>query len=122
TLANWRTPPFNGWAFHHVRELLPTADILHNPAHVRELPSRPVALDHLRIPVGTKPLTLDQALDATSTDGLVVLHGGAIVLERYLNGMTQRSPHILMSISKSMLGLLAGILAGAGVLDVSRRV
>ena len=122
TLANWRTPPFNGWAFHHVRELLPTADIPCNPANVRELPSRPVALDHLRIPVGTKALTLDQALDATSTDGLVVLHRGAIVLERYFNGMTQRSPHILMSISKSILGLLAGILAGAGVLDVSRRV
>ena len=122
TLANWRTPPFNRWAFHHVREILPTADIAHDPASVRDLASRPAALDRLRIPVGTNALTLDQALDATSTDGLVVLHQGAIVLERYFNGMTQRSPHILMSVSKSMLGLLAGILAGQRILDVTRPV
>jgi CubicO group peptidase (beta-lactamase class C family) len=64
-------------------------------------------------------LTLAQALRATCTDGLVVLHQGSIVLERYANGMTQRSPHILMSISKSMLGLLAGILVGQGVLNPS---
>jgi hypothetical protein len=34
TLANWRTSPFNEWAFHHVREILPTADIPHEPANV----------------------------------------------------------------------------------------
>jgi len=43
-------------------------------------------------------------------------------LERYFNGMTERSPHIFMSISKSMLGLLAGILAGRQALDLSRPV
>jgi hypothetical protein len=32
TLANWRTTPFNKWAFHHVREILPTADIANEPA------------------------------------------------------------------------------------------
>jgi hypothetical protein len=26
TLANWQDPPFNRWAFQHVRELIPTAD------------------------------------------------------------------------------------------------
>jgi len=108
TLANWRTAPFNQWAFHHVRELLPTADIPH---------------DGVRIPgAGAKALTLDQALKATNTDGLVVLHRGSIVLERYFNGMSERSPHIFMSVSKSMLGLLAGILAGQGILNVSQLV
>lgn len=123
TLANWRTAPFNRWAFHHVRELLPTADIPHDPAKVRELPVRPAGLEEVRI-TGTagKALTLDQALEGTSTDGLVVLHRGSIVLERYFNGMIERSPHILMSVSKSMLGLVAGILVGNGVLNGSRLV
>jgi CubicO group peptidase (beta-lactamase class C family) len=31
--------------------------------------------------------------------------------ERYANGMTAETPHILMSVSKSLLGLLAGVLA-----------
>jgi len=34
TLANWRTAPFNRWAFHHVRELIPTADIPNDPRRI----------------------------------------------------------------------------------------
>ena len=49
TLANWRTAPFSRWAFHHVRELLPTADIVHDPANVRELPLSSVALAETRV-------------------------------------------------------------------------
>ena len=37
TLANWRAAPFNRWAFHHVRELIPTADIPNDPRQIREL-------------------------------------------------------------------------------------
>ena len=75
TLANWRTTPFNRWAFHHVREILPSADIAHDPAKVRELPLKPGALEGLRVSgVDGEALTLRQALEATSTDGLVVLH------------------------------------------------
>jgi CubicO group peptidase (beta-lactamase class C family) len=83
---------------------------------------RPAALDRLRITEAGKVLTVDQVLEATGTDALVVIHKGSIALERYFNGMTERSPHILMSVSKSMLGLLAGILARHGVLRVSQRV
>jgi CubicO group peptidase (beta-lactamase class C family) len=123
TLANWRTSPFNRWAFHHVREILPTADIAHDPENVRELPTQAAALDRLRVTGAKgKTLTLEQILEATTTDGLVVLHRGSIVLERYFGSMTQRSPHILMSVSKSMLGLLAGILVGEGVLNASQLV
>jgi CubicO group peptidase (beta-lactamase class C family) len=123
TLANWRTAPFNQWAFHHARELLPTADIPHDATNARELPVKLASFEGMRITAaGAKELTLDQVLNATSTDGLVVLHRGSIVLERYCNGMSETSPHILMSVSKSMLGLLAGILAGRGILNVSRLV
>ncbi len=27
TLANWQDPPFNRWAFQHIRELIPTARV-----------------------------------------------------------------------------------------------
>ena len=37
TLANWRTAPFNKWAFHHVREVVPSADIVaSDPANEAE--------------------------------------------------------------------------------------
>ena len=110
TLANWRAAPFNRWAFHHVREIVPSADIPSDPRNIRKLPRHPV-----EIPLGN-------FFEETDTDGLVVLHRGRIVLERYASGMAPDTPHILMSVSKSMLGLLAGMLAERGVLDLGRQV
>ncbi|ETX03468.1 MAG: hypothetical protein ETSY1_47125 (plasmid) [Candidatus Entotheonella factor] len=46
TLANWRTYPFNVWAFHHVREIVPSADIANDPDAVWHLPCAPVDLVH----------------------------------------------------------------------------
>ena len=42
TLANWREAGFNRWAFHHVREVLPTANVSRGDGAVRELARRPV--------------------------------------------------------------------------------
>jgi hypothetical protein len=48
TLANWRTSPFNRWAFHHVGEVVPSADIPNDPARVL-LPSDPLGLKTLTV-------------------------------------------------------------------------
>ena len=93
TLANWRTAPFNRWAFHHVRELIPTADIAHG-AQVRALPQ------------ASRDLGLEAFLRETDTDGMAVLQRGRLVFEHYAGGMSAQTPHILMSVSKSMLGVL----------------
>jgi CubicO group peptidase (beta-lactamase class C family) len=123
TLANWRTSPFNRWAFHHVREIVPSADIPNDPARARAFTSAPIDEQALRIDrPGQAALSFEAFLDDTSTDGLVIVHRGRIVVERYANGMTAASPHILMSVSKSMLGLLAGVLVERGVLQPDRPV
>src|SRR5256885_4262288 len=111
TLANWRTAPFNRWAFHHVRELVPSADIANDCSRISTLPRA-----QAEIPGAV------EFFDATDGDGLLVMHKGSVVLERYANGMTQDTPHILMSVSKSMLGLLSGILAARGMLDLGAQV
>ncbi|MGH8732349.1 MAG: serine hydrolase domain-containing protein [Burkholderiales bacterium] len=106
TLANWRSSPFNRWAFHHVRELIPSADIPNDPAAVR------------RLPLEAKEFDLEAFLRATDTDGMAIVHRGKLVFEHYASGMTEETPHILMSVSKSMLGLLIHELG----IDASRRV
>jgi len=118
TLANWRTPPFNRWAFQHVREIVPSAEIAHDPGDVWRLEAAPADLSGLRVGDGD----LDAALAATATDALVVLHRGRIAYEAYANGMTANTPHILMSVSKSVLGVVAAILAGQGRFDRSALV
>ena len=123
TLANWRTSPFNRWAFHHVREIVPSADIANDPATALEFSSAPVHTSALRIDRDRgRALSLEGFLEETNTDALVIVHRGRVVFERYAGGMTAESPHILMSVSKSLLGLLAGILAARGALDPDRPV
>lgn len=113
TLANWRTQPYSSWAFHHVREIVPSAEIGNDPANVWVLPQGGSLLSEEQI---------DTTLAGTRTDALVVIHKGRIVQELYRNGMTADDPHILMSVSKSMLGLLAGCLQDKGLLDLGAQL
>ena len=107
SLANWRKAPYCHWAFHHVREIIPSAKISNDPTDVWELESG--AID-------TSSLGLDDAMVKTDSDAVVVLHKDKLVHETYRNGMTWQDPHILMSVSKSMLGLVAGTLVERGEL------
>ena len=122
-LTNWRTAPFSRWAFRNIRSILPVADIESAPGSAWALPARPVSFDgfSLRRPNGST-LDLQGFLQATATDGLIVLHEGRIAFEFYDGGMDRDTPHILMSATKSITGLMAGILAGRGELDIDADV
>ncbi|MGJ4953285.1 serine hydrolase domain-containing protein [Bradyrhizobium sp. HKCCYLS20291] len=122
-LSNWRSAPFSRRAFHNIRSILPVAEIESAPGSAWPLPASPVAFDEfsLRLPKGGT-LDLDGFLKATATDGLLILHGGRIVFEHYDGGTDRDTPHILMSATKSITGLMAGILAGRGELDIDAEV
>ncbi len=117
TLANWRTPSFCRWAFQHVREIVPSADISNDPDNVWSLPDDPVDFSSLKVATDGGHLSWQEVLSATDTDGIVVLHRGRVVHESYAHGMTRAAPHIIMSVSKSVLGLVIGILVEQGKLD-----
>lgn len=57
--------------------------------------------------------------ERTHTDGLLVVHGDSIVFERYFGTMGPSARHIVMSVSKSVCGMVAGVLAASGELDLS---
>ena len=108
SLANWRRAPFCHWAFHHVREIIPTAEIKNDSKNIWNLTVKKIDLSSIGL-AGT--------FCETNCDALVILHKDQLVFETYRNGMTERDPHILMSISKSMLGLVAGTLVEQGELS-----
>lgn len=122
TLANWPEPPFNRWSFRHIRELIPTARIARGDGPVRRLPKAERDLSGIRFRAGGREMTVEGMLERSFTDGFLVLHRGAIVTERYLNGMTPETPHLLMSVSKSVVATIAGVLAGRELLDPSSLV
>ncbi len=121
TLGNWQDPPHNRWAFQHVRELVPTARIPRAP-DASELGSAPADLGAVSFRFHDRELSVDDMLQATYTDGFLVLHRGRIVDERYFNDMTTDRPHLMMSVSKSVVATVAGALAARGALDVSAPV
>ncbi len=120
---DWDRPPWNRWAFQHVREILPTAEVWRGTGPVRSLQRADVNLDELAVvdSLGA-PTTLLGFLDETYTDGFLVLKNGAIAYERYFNGMHERTLHLSQSVAKSFVGMVAGILIERGLLDVSALV
>ncbi len=122
TLANWQDPPFNRWAFQHVRELIPTARITRGQEPARRLPRAERDVLGLRFRSADRELSVAEMLAETLTDGFLVLHRGQIVAEHYFNGMAADVPHLLMSVSKSVTSAVAGVLAGRGRLRVSATV
>jgi len=123
TLTNWMTAPFNRWSLQHVAEILPTVTVYRGDGPVVELPSSKHDIGMLRFESATgKNLSISQWLAMSYTDGFIVLQNGQVVYEVYLNNMRPRTAHLSYSISKSVIGILAGILVDAGDLDPARNV
>lgn len=121
TLANWRTSPYSRWAFHHVREIVPSADIRHDPENIWPLQESFVNLGGLNIDCDAMGvMSLAGYINYANIDAMIVLHRDQIVFEQYDHGMTRYHPHILMSVSKSVLGMLSGVLEAQGLLDTSK--
>jgi CubicO group peptidase (beta-lactamase class C family) len=123
TRIDWDRPPWNRWAFQHIREILPTVEVWRGNGHRAKLPRSERDLDALAV-LGSSggATTLAGLLDETYTDGFLVLKNGAVVYERYFNGMDERTLHLSQSMAKSITGAVAGILVGRGVLDPARPV
>jgi len=116
TTANWLGAPYNRSGFRHVPDLVRTAPIGRGDGPVRELERAERDVGGLRFAFEGATPTIDEMLAATYTDGFLVLHDGAVVTERYLDGMAPTDTHLLMSVSKSLTSILCGRLAAEGLL------
>jgi CubicO group peptidase (beta-lactamase class C family) len=122
TLENWDSAPFNRWSFQNVRSVLPTRAVARGH-EVSVLSAAAQALDDVACTDSQgRPTTVGEMLAGTYTDGFILLHRGRIVVERYLNGMSEMSLHLSQSVSKSLVGTLVGLMAGRGLLALGRPV
>lgn len=117
----WRFPATR-WSYSNWRALVPAVSIRRGAA-VAVLPRAERAdLDALTfVPLGaTAPMTWAQSLGANYTDGIVVLHRGRIVFERYFGALNPEGQHLAFSVTKSFVGTLAETLIAEGRLDPAR--
>jgi CubicO group peptidase (beta-lactamase class C family) len=112
--SNWRSPRHSRWAFRHVDEIIPTAPIENHPSDISEL----VEANER----GSSALLPKLLLNAIRTDAVVVLRDGKLLFEWYARGNNAHTPHILMSATKAVIGLLAGMLHQTGDLDLDAEV
>lgn len=65
-------------------------------------------------------ITWREALDKVYTDGIIILHKGVIVYEKYFGALTPDGTHAAMSCSKTLTGTLGAMLVAEGVLDENK--
>jgi CubicO group peptidase (beta-lactamase class C family) len=114
------TFPKTRWSFANFRSLVPTKNISRGDGSVAALSRAERSdIDALRfVPTGrAEEMTWAQSLEANYTDAILVLHKGQVAYERYFGVMTPHQPHMLMSVTKSILGTLGAALVAEGVLD-----
>lgn len=111
--------PMTRWSFSNMRQFCPTvrvgADGVHAAPFARALRDD---IDGLMVtPIGVEPMTFARTLLENFTDGILVLHKGAVVFERWLGVTHPETRHIAFSITKSFVGTIAEMLIEEGVLD-----
>lgn len=117
--------PAMRWSVANFRQLMPTINVSRGLGASTALPRRlDPRIDELRVvPNGaSQALTWRQSLDATYTDGIVVLHRGAVVYERYFGVLKEDGQHAAMSVTKSVVGTLGAMLVAEGTLDAQAKV
>jgi hypothetical protein len=119
--------PQNRWALSHIRELVPTATVWRGASAPSDLgavpPDAEAAIDHLVFTdLDGASHTWPESLVRTYTDGILVLHRGACVYERYFGALEPHRPHLCFSVTKSYAATLAATLLYEGVLDEGRAI
>jgi len=112
--------PQNRWANSNYRNLVPTKVISRGHGPVAPLArAERTDLDALLFkPIGSRtPMRWDQSLLTNYTDGIVVLHRGKVVYEKYLGALNPDTPHIAFSVTKSFVGSIAACLVYEGLIE-----
>jgi len=112
--------PQTRWSFSNIRALVPTRVVARGANASSAMPkAERNDIDAITFqPLGTtKTMTWAESLDANYTDGILVLHRGRIVYERYFGVLKPEQQHIAFSVTKSFVGTIAATLIVEGVLD-----
>lgn len=125
--SNYFSFPKLRWSVCHLREFLPTEQIsrglgapipLAYPSQLKFANLRSQIDRVTFLPMySDDEMSWEQSLYVNYTDGILILHKGEVVYERYFGCLKEDGKHAIMSMTKSFTGLLAEILVQEGVLD-----
>jgi hypothetical protein len=113
------TFPKTRWSFSNYRQFGPTVGITRADRSSPLPRAERADIDVVTFtPIGGgTPMRWFDSLLANYTDGIIVLHRGRVVYERYFGVTTPETQHIAFSVTKSFVGTLAEMLIAEGRLD-----
>ena len=123
--SNYFSFPKLRWTVCHIRELMPTKEVSRglSPSNVLNYDMDDAIDDISFVPLdSSKTMTWKESLSANYTDGIIILHKGKVIYEKYLGCLNEKGLHAAMSMTKSITGLLAEILVSEGKLDENAKV
>lgn len=113
------------YSVNHMREFFPTRNVSSGNGKKYQLKTKldPAIGNVTFTPWDSdKTMTFEESLGANYTDGIIVMHKGKIVYEKYPAGLKPDGLHAAMSVSKSFTGTIASILVAEGKLEPSKKV
>jgi CubicO group peptidase (beta-lactamase class C family) len=112
--AHMFEPSLNYLTFQHMDQMFATRGVAAG-GEVWQLPTEIVSLEG-EFTIGDKAMSLGDALEATSTNALVVVKGGKIVHETYRNGSDASTRFLTFSVAKSYVSTLIGLAVADGAI------
>ena len=122
TLSNFQFGPINRWSFSHIREVIPTVNIERSQDRVLNLKKSRNYTDNFSLNYDGQIQSIDEIVRKRFIDGIIILKNDEILFEQYYGNLTEDKPHLMNSISKSVVGLLAGKLEQDGLIDFDKPV
>lgn len=113
------------WTVCNIRELMPTKQVSRGigvPTYFAYAKDKNIDSIEFMPLNSEREMSWAESLSANYTDGILILHKGQIVYERYLGCLNEMGQHAAMSMTKSLTGLLAEVLLVEGILDENARV
>ncbi|MNU88027.1 6-aminohexanoate-dimer hydrolase [compost metagenome] len=113
------------WSVAHMRQFMPTVNVPKGLGAATSIPENGYSgMDEITFtPLGSdKKMTLKESLAETYADGIIVMHKGTIVYEKYFGALKADGQHAAMSVTKSIVGTLGIMLVHEGLIDPAKKV
>lgn len=113
------------WSVAHMRQFAPSLNVSSGLGASKPLLSSiNNGIDKVKfVPLGeTKAITWAESLQKVYADGVIVMHHGKIVYEKYFGALTVDGQHAAMSVTKSFTGTLGIMLVKEGLIDPEKLV
>ncbi|MCV9926696.1 beta-lactamase family protein [Flavobacterium sp. LS1R49] len=113
------------WSVAHMRQFMPTINVSNGLKTPTPLATNSKEdIDKIKFtPLGEKKsITWEESLQKVYADGVVIMHHGKIVYEKYFGALTPEGQHAAMSVTKSFTGTLGIMLVEEGLIDPTKLV